>query len=116
MPGRTLWDIEAGFWLDGPHFFEAHMAADAMMVFPAPVGILQGIRIVEALEGVPRWADIDMSEQTERAEMDVGLRILAYRAVATREDADPYEAYCTSTYRHSVDGWVMVLHQQTPVG
>jgi hypothetical protein len=40
--------------------------------------------------------------------------MLAYMAEATREDADPYGAYCTSTYRRESDRWRLIQHQQTP--
>ena len=44
-----------------------------------------------------------------------GLIVLAYRACGRREGAEPYQAWCSSSYR-LVDGrWRLFQHQQTPV-
>lgn len=53
--------LERGFWLEGACFFRAHMAEGAVMVFPPPVGLLQGEAILQALEGVPRWRSLEMT-------------------------------------------------------
>lgn len=108
-----LWQIERRLWLDGADFFADHMADDALMVFPDPVGILEGEAIVEGLRHAPRWSSVDMEEQTT-VERDGGV-ILAYRATGQRNGQEPYKAFCMSVYEPKAGGWRITAHQQTPV-
>lgn len=107
-----LWEMERRFWLDGPAFYEASMAPDACMVFPAPVGILSGHRIIDGLRQAPRWKSVDFDNRTE-AELDSTV-VLAYDAIGRRDGEEPYTAYCASTYVRRDDTWVLLAHQQTP--
>ena len=91
-----MWKTEQGFWLDGPAFYEANMAPEALMVFPAPVGILKGPAILEGLRGAPRWQSVVLSEKHLVSLGDT--MALAYHATAKRDGAEPYAAHCSSTY------------------
>ncbi len=109
----TLWTIEKRLWLDGAEFYEAHLAADAVMVFPFPAGILRGDAIVSGLIDGPRWNEVEMSDQHCRREGMIA--VLAYRARAWRGNDDPaYEALCATTYIRDGDTWRIMVHQQTP--
>ena len=50
-----FWDLEKHFWTEGKGFYRDNMARNAIMVFPAPVGLLSGQEIIDGLDGAPRW-------------------------------------------------------------
>ncbi|MDO5657177.1 MAG: nuclear transport factor 2 family protein [Paracoccus sp. (in: a-proteobacteria)] len=108
------WPTEKAFWLDGAGFYRDNLAPDAVMVFPEPVGILSGEAIIAALEGAARW---DAVEITQRGALRSGeTLILTYHATGQRGDAAPYRALCSSTYGRVGSRWLLLCHQQTPVG
>ena len=49
-----FWDLERHFWTDGVRFYRDNMARHAIMVFPAPDGMLSGEEIIDGLDGAPR--------------------------------------------------------------
>jgi hypothetical protein len=108
-----LWKAEKRFWLDGPGFYEENMAADALMVFPEPVGVLRGEAIVAGLRQGARWRSVEMTETVQTAL--AATAVLAYRARGQRDGAAPYSARCSSTYVRDGDRWKLLAHQQTPV-
>ncbi len=110
----SLWTIETRLWKDGIEAYEAHMAPECVMVFPAPVGIMDHAAILEVLRQAPRWDDVEFDRQVViHPSPDVAT--LAYLGRGQR-GTDTYEAFCSSTYcRRSAD-WMIVQHQQTPVG
>lgn len=114
MTFEEHWDAEKRFWLDGPDFYKDRMAPAALMVFPAPVGLLEGKAIVDGLRQGPRWQSVDFSETAEAALGDTV--VLAYRATGRRQGAEPYTALCSSTYVRTEGGWKLLSHQQTPAG
>jgi len=109
---RKLWEMEEGFWMDGPEFYENSMASNARMVFPAPVGILAGPEIIEGLRQAPRWNSVEFDHQTETELGDTA--VLAYEASGHRDGAEDYRALCASTYVCSNGKWLLLSHQQTP--
>jgi hypothetical protein len=114
MDAQDLWVLEEGFWTGNATFFERHMAADALMVFPAPAGIIQGREIVQAVEAAPRWRNVRMVQRRlSLPSPDAG--VLAYEVVAARDDpTTTYRALCSSTYVRTDQDWRLALHQQTP--
>jgi hypothetical protein len=72
------------------------VAGDAKMVFPEPVGILEGDQILQGLKGAPRWKSVDIGEKFQ-AQLGQTI-VLAYKATGRREDAKSYSALCSSTY------------------
>ncbi|WP_224815061.1 DUF4440 domain-containing protein [Hasllibacter sp. MH4015] len=114
MDMQELWTMEEKFWLDGPDFYGEAMAADARMVFPAPVGILEGNAILEGLRNAPRWDEVAFENRTETGTDDVA--VLAYEATGSREGEEPYVAFCMSTYIRDGAAWKLLAHQQTPKG
>tara|TARA_B100000749_G_C17985942_1_gene285161 strand:- start:77 stop:424 length:348 start_codon:yes stop_codon:yes gene_type:complete len=114
MAFEQHWKTERSFWLDGPDFHANHLAEAACMVFPAPVGILSGSAITEALTQAPRWTDVDFEATCETVSKDTV--VLAYKAIGQRPDAlgPAYAAYCASTYVREGDAWKLLAHQQSP--
>jgi hypothetical protein len=110
---HDLWTIEHRLWLDGAEAYADLMAPRCVMAF-APMGILQDQAIVDSLRGAPRWTFVEMTGQVLARPMP-DLAILAYRARARRDGADPYAALCTSTYLRLGERWRIAQHQQTPL-
>lgn len=107
------WVLEERMWRGGGVAFGAAMAPDCLMAF-APVGILRNQAIVEGLEQAPRWSEIRMNQRIT-ATPSADTMVLAYRATARREGAEPYEAWCTSTYIRLGGRWKIVQHQQSQI-
>lgn len=114
MNDETAWGMEERFWLGSVEDNEGVLSPECVMAFAEPVGILSGGAIVESLRSAPRWASVDMTERVI-GRPDQATLVLAYRAEGSREGADPYRAYCTSTYRRIGAEWLLVQHQQTPL-
>lgn len=108
---HEVWTIEHGLWLGRAEFYADHMAPDAIMVFPAPTGILHGDAIIAGMEGAPPWTRVEMDDRVQRIDGDVA--VIAYRATGHRDDAPPYRVRCGSTYIRT-DRWRIAAHQQTP--
>lgn len=106
-----LWRMENRFWLDGPEFYKANMAAEAVMVF-AGVGVMQGEAILDGLRQAPRWNEVEMDGQASAALGETS--VLSYRATARREGEEPYRAVCSSTYVRRGDDHVLLAHHQSP--
>lgn len=109
MTDIDLWATEQSLWVGGAEAYDAVLDFGCLMAFPSPAGIMVGPVIAESLRHAPRWEGVIMEQRhLERPAEDVA--VLAYAAFARREGAEPYRAYCTSTY---VRGR-LVQHQQTP--
>ncbi len=108
-----LWTTEHRLWLDGAGAYGELMAPRCVMAF-GPMGILEDDAIVESLRGAPRWTQVEMADQV-LAQPTPDVAVLAYRAQARRDGAEPYAALCTSTYLRIGEGWRIAQHQQTPL-
>lgn len=113
MTDAEFWEVERKLWLGGPEAFRAWVAADCLMVFPEPAGILTGPAILDGLAAAPRWQRVGFLSQTLRRGGDA-VAVLAYRAEAARPEGEPYRALCSSTYVQEAGAWWLVQHQQTP--
>ena len=114
---EQLLAIEEGFWTAGDrvHFFGEHMAGDAVMVFPAPTGIMDEAAIIDSLEDGSRWAEVRIDE-VDLVHVRDSAAVLAYRAEARQTDGSTYSAYAASVYVRQDDGaWRLAFHQQTPI-
>jgi hypothetical protein len=105
-----FWEMERRLWLEGVLAYENLMAARCIMVF-APMGIMQRDSIVKSLRDAPRWSSVIFADQAEILGEHVAM--LAYRAEASREHTEPYNALCTSTYIREGREWHLTQHQQT---
>jgi hypothetical protein len=105
--------IERALWLEGADRFRTAMAEDALMVFPAPAGILRGQAILDGLAAAPRWESVAIEAPTI-ARPGPDCAVLAYRATARRTGGPAYRAFCSSTYIRRDGAWRIVQHQHTP--
>lgn len=106
-----FWSLERDFWTAGLSAYADAMHPSVRMIFPDPVGILDGPAILDALQDAPRWTSVAFRRaeivQTDR------VTLLTYEARAIRAD-QPYTALCSSSYVEMDGGWKLLCHQQTP--
>lgn len=112
MNDHPIWALERGFWIEGIDFYEIHLHQDALMIFPG-MGIMDRAPVLDSLRAAPRWVDVQMTERRS-AQTDEVL-LLAYLAVASRNDNKSYRAYCGSFYVRRAANWCLIAHQQTPL-
>ncbi|MFC6723881.1 DUF4440 domain-containing protein [Halobium palmae] len=113
---QSLLKLERQLWNADEEFYQETLAEDAVMVFPAPTGILTRTDILGSLSGGDRWRSIDFSE-VRVIEIGDGTAQLVYRAAAERtEDGSEYSALIATTYLQENGTWSLISHQQTPVG
>lgn len=114
MDDNRIWEFERSLWTgSGEHYHEL-IDDEALLVVPAPPFILEGQAAAEAMASTPRWGSVDFSDQQVKRPQE-GLIVIAYKARASRDGHEPYEAHCTTVIRrldHEV--WRVVQHQQTP--
>lgn len=108
-----FWSKERRLWREGVDAYDELMGPDCVMAF-GPMGIMNRSEIVDSMRDAPRWSDIDMTDTTQSRPAD-NVSILAYRVLATRPGAEPYEAVCTSTYIVTDGHWKLAQHQQSVV-
>ncbi|MCA2011176.1 DUF4440 domain-containing protein [Pararhodobacter sp. CCB-MM2] len=109
----SFWNAETRFWLEGTERYPSQLASDAVMVFPAPTGMLKAEAIAESLQDAPRWDSVDFEDQSEARAGDT--MVLAYKAIGQRGKERPYVALCSSTYARQAGAWKLLSHQQTPL-
>jgi hypothetical protein len=113
MEPFDFWEMETQFWKAGKDFYRAHLAQQALMVFPQPIGVLDRTAILASISG-PRWTSVEFSRQHSiRPEPHVA--ILTYVAEARGAAATGYRTFAVSVYVLS-DAWKLAFHQQTPIG
>ncbi|RJY08536.1 DUF4440 domain-containing protein [Aurantiacibacter aquimixticola] len=108
---EALWEMEERLWTAPVDDCAAIIAEDALLVFPE-AGVLDRDFAVAGMRSAPRW---DAVEMTERHVSRPGKTntVLAYRARGVRGADEPYQAYCSSTWRGADEGWTLIQHQQT---
>ena len=114
MTDAEFWQVERELWTGGPEAFRRWMAAECLMVFPDPTGILTGPAAIEAIGGAPRWQRVGFAGGLLRRTGEAA--VLAYRAEATRPGGEAWRALCSSTYARLAGAWWLVQHQQTAGG
>jgi hypothetical protein len=83
------------------------------MVFPAPYGIMNGQRLMDAVAQSSPWTELELSDVEVVDHRDVA--VIAYQARAVRGSGDAYSTYASSVYVRSGGAWKLALHQQTPI-
>jgi hypothetical protein len=113
MKEEVAWDIERQLWTGGGVAYRRLVDPQCVMAFPAPGGLMRFDAIMASIDKMPRWSSVEMSDRmmTHPAK---DVTVLAYKARGRREDEKPYDAFCTSTYWRSGEGWRLVQHQQSP--
>jgi hypothetical protein len=66
MTDAEFWETERRLWLGGADVFRRWVAAECLMVFPDPTGIMDGPAVVEGIGPGPRWERVDFGEATLR--------------------------------------------------
>jgi hypothetical protein len=108
--------LERAFWSEiaDTDFYRAHITDNAVMVFPAPYGIMDYDAILEAVEGATRWEECTFSD-FQLVELTDDSAVVAYRADARRPNGPMYATFATSTYVRQAGSWRLAVHQQTPI-
>ena len=115
MDDDRIWAFEDRLWrADAQHYHDA-IDAECLMVIAAPPYIMTGMEAADVVSKTPRWSTVEFSEQRV-SRPQTGLIVIAYRVLAAKEEASPYDARCTSVYHKTdADTWTVVQHQQSPV-
>jgi hypothetical protein len=113
---QELVALERAFWerAGDRAFYDERLTEDAVMVFPAPYGIMSREGTLAAVAAATGWEDVELSETTVVPLGDEAA-VLAYRARAARE-GQAYETFASSSYVRRGGAWRLALHQQTPIG
>jgi ketosteroid isomerase-like protein len=108
--------LEEGFWraAGSRDSYAAHLADDAVHVFPGWGLTADTKRVLDAVAGVEPW-ELFTIEDLHVVEVNGGAVALVYTAHARRAGQDEYVAAMTSVYRREASGWKLVIHQQTPL-
>ena len=115
MEDNRIWEFERALWLGGGDVYEKCVANDVVMALPAQPFLFDGQAAAKAVEDTPRWDEVDFVD-TRISRPEEGLIVIGYRARADRGDKH-YHALCTSTLKRlGHEAWVVVQHQQTPLG
>ena len=114
MDDSRFWSFEESLWTgDAAHYREL-IDDECLMVLPAPPFVMSGAQAIDAVSNTPRWTSVTLSER-QVARPQEGLIVIAYKAEASKPDAAPYVAHCTSVLRRlEHEEWRVVQHQQTP--
>lgn len=111
---KRLLDLEERFWKGDATFYEQCLWEEAIMVFPAPVGMMTRERIIAAIAKGPRWTTVGF-DGVHFSRPSRQTAILSYWAEARREsDGSKYTTFAGSLYVNEDDEWRLAFHQQTP--
>ncbi len=114
----SLLELERGFWrasfAGDSAFFAAHLAADAVLVFGAPIGVLDRERCVEAI-AQSGARDVGWTlEDVHCLRLDESVAALVYQGVVISADgAEPERERRSSVYAKRDGVWRLALHHVT---
>lgn len=113
---RTLLELEEAFWREAGNgaFYAANLIEDALMVFPAPFGVMEKPATVNAVDASPAWLRFELQE-VRFVDLTDDSAVLVYRAKARDASGAAYSAYITSVYVRRDGAWKLAVHQQTPI-
>ena len=114
MDDERVWSFEESLWTATPEHYRESIDAECVMALPAEPHLFTGRAAMDAVANTPRWSKVALTHRQVSRPQE-GLIVISYKAQADREGAQPYTAYCTSTYRrieHEV--WKVVQHSQVP--
>lgn len=115
MDDNRIWDFEQELWTGSADAYDRKLSDEVVMALPHDPWVLDGPQARDAVKATPRWEKAEfLDKRVERPQE--GLICIAYR-VKAQKGAQHYHALCTSTLRRlSHEEWVVVQHQQTPLG
>ena len=105
--------LEEQFWKADADFYRQRLTAEALMVFPDPVGVLGKEETVASISQVPRWRDVEFTE-LKAVVLATDAALLVYRVTARRAEHATYVARASSVYVRQDGAWKLAFHQQTP--
>lgn len=112
---KQLGKIEFGFWRGTRNYYDEHLAAESVAVYPEPAGILSRDEILQSIDDGARWEQIELDDMA-MTEPVPGVAMLTYRATASRAGSDkPYRTLVGSVYIKQDDVWKLAFNQQTPI-
>lgn len=113
MDDRRIKDFERDLWVGEGDVYRERVSRECVIVVPEKPFLLRGEEAIDAVEGTPRWNEVEFADfQIQRPQE--GMIVIGYRVDARRGE-ERYQAYCTSTYqRLGEHDWQVVQHQQTP--
>ena len=114
MTDEEILDYERELWVGPADAYDRKVADDVVMALPATPYLFDADAAREAVKHTPRWEEATFEEPRIHRPAD-GLIVLAYR-VEAHKGGQAYEALCTSTLLKRDEGWVVIQHQQTPLG
>jgi hypothetical protein len=111
----TLFAMEEQFWKGDADFYVHALTEDALMVFPAPAGLLDKSQIVRSIATSQRWKEVSFQAR-HLVQPAPSVALLTYRVSARREGQEArYVALASSLYVERADAWELAFHQQTPL-
>jgi hypothetical protein len=107
--------IEEDFWraAGDRDRYSAHLAADAIHVFPG-WGVAERDAVRAGAADASPWRRVEI-EHPRVLRLGDDAAALVYTAHAERAGETRYDAAVTSIYRRRNETWELVLHQQTPL-
>jgi hypothetical protein len=114
---EELLEFERELWAraNDADFYRRRLVEAAVLVFPAPAGILDREQTIAAVSSSRGWREFEL-EDYRVVELTERSAAAAYRAAAIGSDGAAYAAYCGSVYVRGSADWMLALHQQTPIG
>lgn len=111
-----LYAFETELWAraNDQAFYSDRLTEDAVLVFPAPTGLIDRDATIAAVSASRGWREF-MIDDFRIVSLAHDSAAAAYQATATRPDGSTYAAYCSSVYVRRGKSWQLALHQQTPI-
>ena len=114
MDDERVWGFEESLWTATPEHYRESIDPECVMALPIEPHLFTGEAAMEAVIHTPRWTKVALTRRQVSRPQE-GLIVISYQADAEREGAQPYVAFCTSTYRWLAHGvWKVVQHSQVP--
>ena len=115
---QQLTEIERKLWTNDPVFYASALRDDAVLIFPETGAITRDAAVaairVENAEG-RRWEEVHFHDE-RLLELRDGVVAILYRVVARwARETRVTTALAASTYVEGHGGWMLALHQQTPI-
>jgi hypothetical protein len=112
---EELLALERGFWsaATDPGYYEEHVSADGIMVFPYGVGAMTKPQILYTIRANDEEWDSYEFADVKVVSLGAEAAVITYKAVAARAQGDDFKAFVSSTYLRDDGGWLLAFHQQT---
>ncbi|MGA7228849.1 MAG: nuclear transport factor 2 family protein [Acidimicrobiia bacterium] len=111
-----LVELERRFWegAGDAEFWRGHFADDGVIVLPT--GHMDKATVVGIQANSDPWETYAL-EDVRLVDLGEGCQAVTYRARACRAgDESDYVAAISSVYARRGGEWLLILHQQTPIG